>query len=61
MVFAMGKDRYRPSVLCYAVIAAVLKISVLAHSSLYFSISFTIVRTLLEMDYEEGLTELESM
>ena len=43
------------------VIAAVLKISMQVHSSLYFSISFTMVRTVLEMAYEEGLTEPESM
>lgn len=46
---------------CYAVIATVLKISVLAHSLLYFSISFTTVKTMLEMDYEEGFTEPESI
>ena len=61
MVFSYrGKDRYCPSVWCYAVIATDVKISMLAHPSLYFSISFTTVRTMLEMDYEERFIEPEN-
>lgn len=59
---SVNKHRYCPSAWCYTVIAAVLEIATLIHSSLYFSITFSTVKNnaTREMDYE-GVIEPESV